>query len=783
MSNTNQRLSDSSSLQHRLEELQERASKDALSGLLNRGTAEQYINRRLASISADDVCALFIIDLDNFKQINDVLGHQAGDEAIRQSARILSGLFRATDIVGRLGGDEFIAFLSGPIKESTVQKKGQEICQQLQLALGSTPSVTMTASVGIYVVNGTVRNFDDLYQSADLALYKAKKNGKHSFFIKYSEGLPARDTEDFLPVNTIPLGGLLEYMDSGVALLEMGPSIRLIYVSPSFCRIIGTTLRSDTLPLLLADVVHPDDLADLERALRAGLTQNTYVDHTHRVSADGKVWHWWHIRAVQIEYSNPHPVMLVTATDVSRFKENESQLRESNDRLQSAFEQTTQSMWEVDIDSHLFTLFDYSRSPKTTAPPHGIFPDFLINNGWIHPSSLERFRTFAQELLSGRMQGYGNFIIQHQNTGCYGWATLSYRRLCDDAGGTARVVGIIEKLPQDFGAQETRPVSMHTLPCALTPYLTTAIHANLSRNSIQKIWIEGKNLIRSSDVSSCDQVLRHGAEKIFSCDERQSLGAYFDREKLLELFSRGQRWISLNYRRVDGSGSIRWIDQVIHLAEDSLTGDVYLFTYLVQTDIRHRREQELGIDVARDPLSGLYDRATTRALVEFQIRKGCARTCVFSIIQLGGLDRLSTDNEQAMRKNRCYVAQAMASALGPQSIVGQYSRDDLLFFAPEASSREDVKRTLEDAFSFVRISLTNVLPLDSLRFVAGVVCSGVDCADYTVITAQCLRVPVSNGHTAAVFVDFEKVPPMDEMKAIWAERDWCATSERSNGLR
>ena len=92
-------------LQLRLEELLRRASRDALSGLLNRDTMEREIRRRLAALLPEEACALFILDLDNFKQVNDTFGHQAGDQAIRESARMLSGLFRASDIIGRLGGD------------------------------------------------------------------------------------------------------------------------------------------------------------------------------------------------------------------------------------------------------------------------------------------------------------------------------------------------------------------------------------------------------------------------------------------------------------------------------------------------------------------------------------------------------------------------------------------------------------------------------------------------------------------------------------------------------
>lgn len=72
-------LSDGESLQYQIEELQQRATKDTLSGLLNRATMEQHIKRRLQRMEPDETCALFIVDLDNFKSVNDTLGHQAGD--------------------------------------------------------------------------------------------------------------------------------------------------------------------------------------------------------------------------------------------------------------------------------------------------------------------------------------------------------------------------------------------------------------------------------------------------------------------------------------------------------------------------------------------------------------------------------------------------------------------------------------------------------------------------------------------------------------------------------
>ena len=263
-------MSSADSLQHRLEELQRRAARDALSGLMNRGTLERRIRERLARMTPEDACALFIVDLDNFKQVNDTLGHRAGDQAIRQSARILSRLFRAGDIVGRLGGDEFAVFLCGQVSEKSVRDKAAAICENLHLALGDHEIVNVTASVGVHLA-GKGQAFEGLYQAADLALYKAKKAGKHRFCLKGKDGYQEAQPDSFRPVSTITLSSLLEKMEGGVALLEMGERPQVIYVSPSLCRIVGANPDTCPMPRPLAELLHPDDLNPLLNALRDGL--------------------------------------------------------------------------------------------------------------------------------------------------------------------------------------------------------------------------------------------------------------------------------------------------------------------------------------------------------------------------------------------------------------------------------------------------------------------------------------------------------------------------------
>lgn len=166
-----------------LKDLQRSASVDAVSGLLNRAATEHYIKDRLQKMEQTDTCALLIVDLDDFKQVNDILGHPAGDQLIRQTAGILSKIFCANDIVGRLGGDEFVVFLCGSVTEEMVAEKAAEICEKLQMTLGDQETVNVTASVGpIFLPRG--KALRDCTSRRIWRCIRQKKLGSISFTLK-----------------------------------------------------------------------------------------------------------------------------------------------------------------------------------------------------------------------------------------------------------------------------------------------------------------------------------------------------------------------------------------------------------------------------------------------------------------------------------------------------------------------------------------------------------------------------------------------------------------------
>jgi diguanylate cyclase (GGDEF)-like protein len=170
-------------LSRREDELSFLATHDPLTGLPNRTLILDRVEQMLARSrrSQTPVAALFV-DLDNFKSINDTLGHGVGDELLRAVAARLDGVVRATDTLGRLGGDEFVviseelSLAAGP--ELIAERLLDALKQPFKLGADSETRVSVTASVGI-ATTGEHTTAEELLRAADIAMYRAKWDGKN----------------------------------------------------------------------------------------------------------------------------------------------------------------------------------------------------------------------------------------------------------------------------------------------------------------------------------------------------------------------------------------------------------------------------------------------------------------------------------------------------------------------------------------------------------------------------------------------------------------------------
>ncbi|MBV1915638.1 MAG: ammonium transporter [Pseudomonadales bacterium] len=173
-------------LQSRLKTL---AFEDVLTGLNNRAYILENLKKRIQYHKENSgLVALLFLDIDQFKRINDTLGHSAGDELLREFSKKLTQQARTTDLVGRWGGDEFVVVMSGNLDLDTVTARAQQLLEALQQPTTiEAQQLRIQASIGVATCeNGNV-SADRLLQRADMAMYSAKQAGRNNYQVFVDE--------------------------------------------------------------------------------------------------------------------------------------------------------------------------------------------------------------------------------------------------------------------------------------------------------------------------------------------------------------------------------------------------------------------------------------------------------------------------------------------------------------------------------------------------------------------------------------------------------------------
>lgn len=162
------------------EDLQNKADTDLLTDLYNKAATERMIREYLDGEGKNSMSMLFVLDIDDFKKINDTRGHAFGDSVLQSFGHSIKAWFRVGDILGRIGGDEFMIFIKDVKDPEVIRREGSRIQQFFEgFNVGEYTKYSPTASVGgaVYPTDGD--DFESLYKAADKAVYKSKKDGKN----------------------------------------------------------------------------------------------------------------------------------------------------------------------------------------------------------------------------------------------------------------------------------------------------------------------------------------------------------------------------------------------------------------------------------------------------------------------------------------------------------------------------------------------------------------------------------------------------------------------------
>ncbi len=316
------RLSDITKEKEEQIAVQNRAQRDGMTGLLNRATSEEQI-RFIMEESRQKGGVLILLDLDDLKGINDTYGHEQGDRAIMGIAETLKSNFRAGDIIGRAGGDEFMVFLPGAAgNENTISQTLSALLRKLAgLSVGPEDERRIHCSIGCAVQIPEKDTFESLYRRADMALYHVKRNGKNNFTF-YSPEMKLADYQfrkqkAFFLKNTkaLDLGELRNLLSAISSFYPLVLSANLsandfyiMEVSDHIFSQLPTVGTVDHFIRAVTEIVHPDDqnslLQDLSReSLLAAYEQGETSIRCYFRYGEKNLGHPW-MEATVIFYTN-----------------------------------------------------------------------------------------------------------------------------------------------------------------------------------------------------------------------------------------------------------------------------------------------------------------------------------------------------------------------------------------------------------------------------------------------------------------------------------------------
>ena len=167
--------------------IQRQSETDGLTGILNKTAMEDFSSTYLKNYGKKNNTALYIMDIDEFKKVNDHYGHKMGDELLRGMGKVLMEEFTDTDYIVRVGGDEFMVLQKNYSDRKALEASAQHIIERISGMMIRGTKVSIGCSIGI-VTNETKKTmeFQEMYRKADEALYHAKNSGKgrYDFYIE-----------------------------------------------------------------------------------------------------------------------------------------------------------------------------------------------------------------------------------------------------------------------------------------------------------------------------------------------------------------------------------------------------------------------------------------------------------------------------------------------------------------------------------------------------------------------------------------------------------------------
>ena len=494
------------------------AEQDPVTGVYNHDAAMNKIDYHLTTDGLDQLNALFIINVDDFKNINEKFGHRTGDNVLAEIAQKIRSVFRDNDIIGRLEGDEFIVLMKNLDKAWLANNKAQELVNTLQYeCLRNGKSIMMTSSVGVIVFTGGQAKLEELYSEADAALYKAKHLGKNRFVMSEDSDEESFSLNTSVADISVNLQTVLQGVDGVFHIAELrDDEIVVIYASNPF-------YGQDVVEIMPAEEYNAIVYA-IKKAHEEGKTEVDYIAASPFEYRGRSLW--IRIKASFIEPDRANTLKLISlATDISVFKTTEQLLKVENTKNSLALSISNTITWEYDATTKLITLHG---SDSVSVP--------YVDDNMVFSESYETYVKMYNDIDSGVDNG-SDFVHFRSIFGKNMWMQVSFKTTYNESG---HVIGAL------FAAHDVTNFmnSMDKYDTASRSYIKamrdekTVFHLNLSTNKLQSSSYCKEFIEPDKKIETADEYLEY-FRSIIDCasDKKKDLEETYSRDRLREMMN------------------------------------------------------------------------------------------------------------------------------------------------------------------------------------------------------------------------------------------------------
>ena len=765
-------ITDIDSRKKEIIEVRKTAVLDPLTNLLNRRECirkiEEYIRQ------SRSMAAFLLIDVDNFKTINDTMGHAYGDSVLTELAAGMRTLFRQTDIVARLGGDEFVIFMTNIQEADNAVTKINGILSLFHQYERTIETCNISCSIGcsLYPEHGTT--FSALFQKADTAMYHAKKRGKAQYYI-YEEGkspgigengeiMPVRNMQKSFHDHIIEMvfRFFLEQPETGSAIPLLLEQLGSVFHADriSICEKSGSNTFHSTYCWSAPGILPKQE--SWNRSFYPEQAEEKYGEPTILFGdteqiEDAAIRSWFSERntraAVAFLMKNKdHRLTLILYEDCSQIrqhgneelytlfmvseiihlfldKEQDSKkMMEQNEYetahkemvYRTALKETHINVWEYDVKAHALLLTESAEEHHAFKGRLENVPQSLLDNGYVHAGSRQDLFHMYQELDNGAPHAQGDILTLSRDRQSWWWERIRYTMIYDEAGNPVHAVAIGEDITKQKEA-ELQYLKDLQLRMAFNDNLLASFRCNLTTNFTE--YVEGKLMPDIPPGMTYEELMELHNRYVATQEDVLRIEKTMNREALLQAFSQGNTMLSFEYRRLDGNGRLSWVCATVRLIQDTQNGSLYAYGAL--QDITEKKNLELAIKdrAEHDMLTGVYNKDTaiqiiTDALKKSHRQKGSYALLVFNVDQF---TQIVHDSGYMTADN---ILKELASQLmirfTKEKIIGRFYGDEFLVYVYNNPKPDLVRRYADEVRK--AISMPYLFP-DAKQPVS--VCAGI----------------------------------------------------------